>query len=103
MSLKSSKKEKQFSFDSVKTNKYFRTVLVAYYMLTRNVEVLAASAKLKDETVLQELFYEYERYVAGFDIEISVEQKKAPVFKVPDFTSFKISSLLQILKKTPKF
>jgi hypothetical protein len=89
--------------DVLMENKYFRTVLLSYYMLTRDKDVLVASEKLKDPKLIVSLFEEYKRYVAGFDIEIENEHSDdTPVFKVPEFTTIKPANILSILKKAPK-
>lgn len=104
MSRKSVKKNNsKISEDILKENKYFQTVLLAYYMLTRNEDVLQSAKKIKDKTFVSNLFEEYKRYIAGYDLDIFVENDESNMtFKVPDFTTIKANSMLQILKKTPK-
>ena len=88
----------------LKENKYFRTVLLSYYMLTRNVDIFPAYEKLKDDKILTDLFEEYKRYVAGYDLSIYLDnEKQENTFKAPDFTTIKPNTILQILKKNPKF
>lgn len=105
MSRKTLKKEQpELANEKFQGNKYFKTILLSYYMLTRNVNVLPAYEKLKDEKLLSDLFEEYKRYVAGYDLNIFLEEgKDQSSFKVPEFTTIKSSSILQILKKNPKF
>ena len=91
-----------YSFQNLKTNKYFKSILVSYVMLTRNIDLFEASNQFNEEQFFEEIFNEFIKYNAGMDIDIWVKNIATPTFQVPEYTTMKISSILQILKKTPK-
>ena len=83
-------------------NKYFRTVLIAYYSLTRNRNIIEAIEDTKNEVLLKNLFEEYQQYLAGFDVSVKEEDIGDNTLKVPETTTIKAFNILSILKKHPK-
>lgn len=101
----SAKKQKisQEMEENLKKNKYVKTLLLSYYMLTRNEDVLSASEKFNDQTLVENIYEEFKKYIAGLDCNIMVESVMPnEIFRVPDSYTIKPINILSILRKTPK-
>lgn len=70
------------------TNKYFKTVLVAYYKLTRNKTIIESIEDLKNIDVLKALSQEYVDFLSGMSIQIAMNDENlafdhTQMFKIP--------------------
>lgn len=78
--------------DFYRDNKFFRTVLLSYYMLTRNVELKQAMADSKVSNFFEMLFEEYILYLAGEFI--NVDEPATYDILIPQVISSKSANVL---------
>ncbi len=62
------------------TNKYFKTVLISYYILSRNVILREALYESQKPKFFEKMLDEYLQFNAGFDINIEQENEEVSSF-----------------------
>jgi len=78
-------------------NKYFRSVLLSYYSLTRDKHILECLDDFKNKKLVENLFDELPRYLAGYSISLD-EYTSDPTMILPHVPTLK-GSLQNLLKK----